>query len=338
MKLWKSIIVGRWYYLAAIPFQSTVDICFTLAFVYTTAAKALLLINLNPLWCAIIGRLFLGDKLPSRTYIALGCALCCMVIIFVPEVVTEKQNESMDGLEVEEEGAAAIEDSSTSESNDTSTKGNIIALFTGFVLAGFISIVRKGGKSSKEINLIGAAALGAGVSSIVSLIVRKGNVLPTPFWNASELWTFWLAVVGQGFGIGIIFVTMTVAPRLITGAEIGLCVLLEAVLGPLFVFLAYGDVPSKWTLIGGSLLLLVLAIHESRPLFEKAKELHRSISMRLSSRSGGVSTTDHHVESGEKLDGKKSVVPLFNVAATKIEDITSEQRLDDSEEDDNGFP
>merc|ERR1711865_500362 len=64
--------------------------------------------------------------------------------------------------------------------------------------------------------------------------------------------------------------------------EVGLCVLLEAVLGPFFVYLAYGDVPSTYTLIGGGLLLTVLAVHESRPLFEKANTVRRSISRRFS--------------------------------------------------------
>merc|ERR1712161_109944 len=64
----------------------------------------------------------------------------------------------------------------------------------------------------------------------------------------------------------------------------GLCILVQTVLGPFFVYLAYGDVPSVWTLVGGSLLLVVLAVHESRPLFEKAREVQRSISRRLSSK------------------------------------------------------
>lgn len=280
MPLWKSVIVGRWYYAAAIPIQASVDICFTLSFVYTTAANALLLINLNPLWCAVAGRIVLGDKLPNRTYIALVLALCCILIIFVPEVIERKRNEGV------------VEGGNEAEGETSASRGNIIALITGFLLAAYITIVRKGGMSSKNINLIGAAALGASLSSIISLIVRKGNVLPGPFWT-DALWKYWLAVFGQGFGIGAVFVAMSIAPRLITGAEIGMCVLLEAVLGPLFVFLAYRDVPSKWTLIGGSLLLVVLAVHESRPLFEKAKEVHRSLTRQISSRK----------ESAEKVDG-----------------------------------
>ena len=49
------------------------------------------------------------------------------------------------------------------------------------------------------------------------------------------------------------------------------------------IFLAYNETPSKWTLIGGS--LCVLAVHESRPLFEKSRELYRSVSKRMSSTS-----------------------------------------------------
>ncbi|KAL3781370.1 hypothetical protein HJC23_013454 [Cyclotella cryptica] len=79
-----------------------------------------------------------------------------------------------------------------------------------------------------------------------------------------------------------------ISPRYITGAEIGLCTLLEAVLGPLFVFFAFDEIPSQWTLIGGSLLLFILAAHESRPLFEKAREQYRSMSTRFSSRMSGV--------------------------------------------------
>ena len=304
-KLYQSVVVGRYYYAAAIPVQAVTDICFTLAFVFTSAANALLLINLNPLWCAVVGRLFLGDLLPRRTYIALVLALCCIIIIFVPEVV-ERKRHSGDGTAEEEDPYA-----------ETAVKGNFIALFTGFLLAAFITIVRLGGKSDKEINLVGAAALGASLSAIISSIVERGDVFPSSFWTASRS-SFWLAVAGQGFGIGAVFVAIALAPRFITGAEVGLCILLEAVLGPLFVFLAYRDVPSKWTLIGGSLLLVVLALHESRPLFEKAKEVHRSISMRMSSRNLGGSTIiqrqigEAYKESGEAAIEKGQDASLEN--------------------------
>lgn len=266
--LWKSVVEGKSYYAVAIPLQCVVDIFFTLSFVYTSAANALLLINLNPLWCAIAGRLILGDILPNRTYLALLFALGCMLIIFVPEVIERKDNE-------DEEVETVL--------GDSSTRGNIIALFCGLGLAAYITIVRHGSKAEKSINLIGAAAMSATVTSIIGFIVQKGDVLPNSFWTG-KLWQFWLAQLGEGIAIGVIFIVMTIAPRLITGAEVGLCVLLEAVLGPLFVYFAYGDVPSKWTIIGGSLLLTVLALHESLPLLENARRtVSRSISSKMTS-------------------------------------------------------
>jgi len=291
-QLYQSVVVGRFYYAAAIPVQATVDICFTLAFVYTSAANALLLINLNPLWCAVAGRLFLGDLLPRRTYIALALALCCVIIIFVPEVV-ERKRHGGDGNTAEEEDPYA----------DTAVRGNAIALVCGFLLAAYITIVRLGAKSEKEINLVGAASLGASLSAIISSIVERGDVFPSSFWAGTTAY-FWLSVAGQGFGIGTVFVAIGLAPKFITGAEVGLCILLEAVLGPLFVWLAYRDVPSKWTLIGGSLLLVVLALHESRPLFVKAKEVHRSLSRRISSRVLGGSTIIAQPQEEKKVSNK----------------------------------
>ena len=116
---------------------STQNYCFTLAFAYTSAAQALLLVNLNPLWCAVIGRLLLGDHLPIRTIVALGGSLICMLIIFVPEIV---------GHGNEDDG----EDSS-------SVGGNLIALLAGILLAANISIMRKG--SQVDINLIGSTPM-----------------------------------------------------------------------------------------------------------------------------------------------------------------------------------
>ena len=38
--------------------------------------------------------------------------------------------------------------------------------------------------------------------------------------------------------------------------------MLETLLGPFWVFLRFGDVPSSWTLAGGAVLLTALFAHE----------------------------------------------------------------------------
>jgi type VI protein secretion system component VasK len=57
---------------------------------------------------------------------------------------------------------------------------------------------------------------------------------------------------------------MIIAPRYITAAEIALVLLLENILGPLFVYLSpeFREVPTAWTLAGGGMLLVTLAVHE----------------------------------------------------------------------------
>ena len=315
--LWKSVYEGRYYYALAIPIQSTVDVLFTFAFIFTTAANALLLINLNPLWCAIAGKFILGEILPPRTYLALALALCCILIIFVPEVIERNRDNMNEEDEVIEDGdgdeIAATATTTEYTLGDPSMKGNIISLFTGLGLALYITIVRHGGtkSKSKNINLVGAATLSGICTSIIALIVQgPSNVLPSTFWilTGRPHWQYWLAQIGEGMMIGVIFIVMTVAPRYITGAEVGLCVLLEAVLGPLFVYLAYGDAPSKFTIIGGSLLLAVLAIHESRPIFEKAKVVSQSISRRISS-SRMMRKSSININGGKMISTDIAVVP-----------------------------
>jgi drug/metabolite transporter (DMT)-like permease len=164
-----------------IPVQCLIDIGFTLSFVYSSAAIALLLINLNPLWGAIIGRIFLKGVLPMRTYVALVLALGCMIIIFLPKMLFEEQDDET-----------------------ITPKGNIFSLFTGLLLATYLSIVRNAARH--HISLVGGTPLGAFFSMMVSVIVTKGKVLPGLFWEV-EMWKFGLAVIAQGFGMGMIFIT-----------------------------------------------------------------------------------------------------------------------------------
>ena len=58
-----------------------INICFTLSLLKVDAAKALLIISLNPLWSAILGVVILGDKLPLRTIVTQAVSLVAMVLV-----------------------------------------------------------------------------------------------------------------------------------------------------------------------------------------------------------------------------------------------------------------
>jgi drug/metabolite transporter (DMT)-like permease len=63
--------------------------------------------------------------------------------------------------------------------------------------------------------------------------------------------------VGQ-MGLGLAF--LTIGARLIPAAEVALITLLEVVLGPLWVWLALSERPSRATLLGGSVIIVAVAL------------------------------------------------------------------------------
>lgn len=68
-----------------------------------------------------------------------------------------------------------------------------------------------------------------------------------------------LAALGVGqIGLGLAFLTM--GARLIPAAEVALISLLEVVIGPLLVWLAYAERPSTTTLLGGAVVVTAVAI------------------------------------------------------------------------------
>jgi drug/metabolite transporter (DMT)-like permease len=54
---------------------------------------------------------------------------------------------------------------------------------------------------------------------------------------------------------------MFIGPRYIPAPEVGLLLLLESVLGPVWVWLALGEAPGSYTLVGGAIVLSTLALN-----------------------------------------------------------------------------
>ena len=65
--------------------------------------------------------------------------------------------------------------------------------------------------------------------------------------------------------VAIPFVLVTIAPRFITAAEVNLFFLLETILGPGWVGLGIKEQPSLETILGGSVIILTIAIHSFWP-------------------------------------------------------------------------
>lgn len=83
------------YMLLASLFQAVQQLGFTLSYVLTDPATALLLISLNPLWAALLGWRLLRDALPTRTIIALVLAFLAVLLVFVPILVDREAGQTL---------------------------------------------------------------------------------------------------------------------------------------------------------------------------------------------------------------------------------------------------
>jgi len=61
--------------------------------------------------------------------------------------------------------------------------------------------------------------------------------------------------------VGVSFLFITIAPKYVTSPEVGIFFLLETALGPLWVWFFIAEEPTKNTLIGGSIIVLIIFIH-----------------------------------------------------------------------------
>lgn len=74
----------------------------------------------------------------------------------------------------------------------------------------------------------------------------------------------WWILIGLGTGqMGLALALLTAGARLIPPAEVALLTLLEVVLGPLWVWLAYEERPGTTTLVGGAVVLVAVILQAS---------------------------------------------------------------------------
>lgn len=132
--------------------------------------------------------------------------------------------------------------------------GNVAALLTALVLGTSFALARR----YRERNLVPAMALSGLISAL--LVLPLASPLSVAASDVAALATMGLLVLPLSFGL------IFVGPRYIPAPEVSLVLLLEAVLGPYWVWLALGEEPGGRTLFGGTIVLATLAIHSAMRL------------------------------------------------------------------------
>ena len=125
--------------------------------------------------------------------------------------------------------------------------GDVWALYVSVAYAAALIAVRKL-KSVSLIPAIPVAYIGASLAM---------SFFTDPFSSFSINWFLYL---GHGLCIALGTCLLAIGPRFISTPEVALLILLESVLAPLLVWLAIGEDPGQWALLGGFIVLVSLLI------------------------------------------------------------------------------
>ena len=187
----------------------------------TTIANALFIFSTAPLITALLGWVFLGEH-PSRiTWLAILVAIIG-VLVMVGEGIAEGD-----------------------------LFGDLTALSAAICFALYSVVIRRGRAQEMAPSVFYAAVLAGGIAALAALWTGQGLTVST--WDIGVSFTY------GGVGIGGGLLLYTVGSKYVPAAELNLLSLGEVVLSPIWVWLAFAEVPSTPTLIGGAILIVALA-------------------------------------------------------------------------------
>lgn len=126
--------------------------------------------------------------------------------------------------------------------------GNLVAIFSGLALAG--STI--GMRLQKEGSPVETTLLGHIITVIIGL----------PFlFSANFTFTNIVGILLLGvFQLGIAYILYATAVKHLTALEVILIMFLEPILNPIWVMLIHGERPTKFSLIGGTIIIATVAV------------------------------------------------------------------------------
>lgn len=209
-----------------------------LAFMYTTSVNALLLFSLHVVWGALGGRVLLGDELPMKT--------CVMVLLGLGSAIATFLGDRHSGGE--------------GIGTDTTMFGNIIAIAAGVFFASLMIVYRFLAKAAPGVSRLPATAAGSTLMAFFGLALGGGDISLVDLGQS-------LALFGlSGVVSGLAMVGYAVAAKDLTAAEMTLICMLEPLLGPIWVYVGVGQIPSLVSVIAGSIFMVGLVVHEALAL------------------------------------------------------------------------
>lgn len=186
------------------------------ALLNTNIASALFILSSSPVFAAVLGWVFVGER-PSRiTFIALGLAVTGVGVMVY------------DGIET------------------GGILGNLYALFSAFCFAAMLVMVRWLNRDSLG---------GTFVGGIVAMLMNEFVAIGIGSGIMISQWDLGLSLFMGAFTIGLGIACVTWAASYLPASEVSLLVLVESVLGPIWVWLFLNETTTVNVILGGGIVL-----------------------------------------------------------------------------------
>ncbi len=197
---------------------------FMLALTLTSVANVLVTMSLGPLLTALVARVFIGHRVPVRTWIAIVVAGAGMVYMYAAQVA------------------------------DASIVATLVTLCVPLGGAINWTVTQHSHAQGHDVDLVPAVLVGAVLSAALTL------PLAFPFQATAHDLTL-LAFLGLG-QLAIPCVLSVMCARVLKAPEISLLALLEVIFGILLAWVGAHEVPNVSVLIGGAVVIGALVVNE----------------------------------------------------------------------------
>lgn len=189
---------------------------------YTSIANALVIISTSPVFAALLSWAFLKEKTNLRTWITMFIIIGATSAIMLNSL------------------------------KHGGFWGDLSALITSLLLAINFTITRQ----AKDTNMIPAMAIAGLITATISAVVIA--LTASPFLlEAPAVPYLWM----MGLVTTLAFSLITLGPRYMPAAEVGMIMPLETVFGAYLAWIFLSEAPSMHVIIGGGIIMLTLIVH-----------------------------------------------------------------------------
>jgi drug/metabolite transporter (DMT)-like permease len=222
--VWRRIREEGWPLWASGACWSVMFTAFMVALTLTSVANALVMAAAGPLLTALVSRLFLGHRLPARTWAAIVVAALGIGWAFGRQVA------------------------------DGAWLGSVVAMLVPVAGSMNWTLVQRSQAKGLGVDLAPAVMIGGLLSALAMLPLA---------WPIQTSAHDLILLAGLGLGqLAIPCVLLVVSARVLSAPEVALLALLELLFGVGMAWLGAGEVPALHVMQGGMLVLCALVVNE----------------------------------------------------------------------------